>query len=681
MIGPEKEALYKQVSATLLELSKRANAKEVDFDTFLEYSLKCIAGILKSHRVGFWYYEEAEGLLCCAKSIQLNAAVPTAVGTIIRVKEHDNYFQALKTQRVVSIKDAQTDPRTKGFMTVGYLERYNVRATLDTQIYCSNTTLAVLCVEEMGSTRSWHYLEQHFLASVGELLGQAYSLSQGRQLRQQLKASERQYRYLFEHNPSPLVIYDLANLRLLGVNKACTELLDYKQEDLLGSVLSNYMDIADLKAFNEAVENGQMRYSMRTGPWCIIGRGEKRRWVEAHSHKIRFLDRACRVVLLHDITEQEEAKQALRNNLNALENVRRAISNSFLMLMTDVDGRIEEANDAFCQHFSYGLKELYKKKASSLTDREKYTFRFWKEVRTTLERTGFWAGELCLRSNQGEGHWLVVYLNAILNQEGKLENILALMYPIDERKKVEEERDELIDTLIARNQRLRTFTHLTSHHIRSPISRLLGLMDLMDCEGRLSKEEEQVWSYIQQSVRELDTIVSDLNSVLEIQAEEYFGEVDLSELFIASRHLLGKAIEKVKPQIELKLKRPKVVSIPSFIENIFFQLMENAIKFRHPERQLKLCISSFEEDSDRWELYFEDNGMGIDMKRYEGYLFQMYQRFHPWVPGKGLGLFTIKRQMEMLGGRISLTSELNEGTRIQLSFPKEKPYNSFLERS
>lgn len=668
----EKNGFSKKISETLLELSKRVNSKEMQFDCFLQNTLKTVLATLEADRIGFWHYDEAQVTLSCKVSIQANPSLPTALNTELRVDNYPHYFQELNKQRVVSVDDTWSDDCMKDFHTKGYLDEHNVGATLDTQVYFRDKLLAVVCVEEVGRKRNWHHLEQHFLGSVGELVGLAYSLSEAEQLREQLKSSEEQYRYLFEHSPSPLLIYDTTTLRLLEVNRACIEMLGTEREELLGSSLSEHISPTDINAFKDAVERIGKQYKMRTGPWQLLSKKKGVLIVEAHSHAISFLGKSRRAVLLHDITQQETAKQKLRDNINILSNMRRAISNSFLMLMTDTQGCILETNDSFCQYFGYGLKELYGKKAQDLTRLESYPRSFWEKIKTDLERDNFWEGELCFTSNERECLWLVVYLNAILNEQGDLEHILALMYPIDERKKMELERDELIDTLITRNQRLRTFTHLTSHHIRLPISRLLGLVDLMDCEKVFTGEQEQIWTYIQQSVEELDSIVTDLNGVLEVRADENFAEVDLSEMLITTRHLLSTPMRKIKPQIELKLKQLRVVSIPSFIENIFFQLLDNTLKFRHPKRALKLSISSYKEENERWALCFKDNGMGIDMARHEDDLFNMYQRFHPWVPGKGLGLFTIKRQVEMLGGRIQLDSKLNEGTSIYLSFPIEK---------
>jgi len=65
---------------------------------------------------------------------------------------------------------------------------------------------------------------------------------------------------------------------------------------------------------------------------------------------------------------------------------------------------------------------------------------------------------------------------------------------------------------------------------------------------------------------------------------------------------------------------------------------------------------------------FADNGLGIDMERDGGKLFNLYARFHFQVKGKGMGLFLVKTQLEAMGGRIEAESTLGKGTTFNIYF-------------
>jgi sensor histidine kinase regulating citrate/malate metabolism len=65
---------------------------------------------------------------------------------------------------------------------------------------------------------------------------------------------------------------------------------------------------------------------------------------------------------------------------------------------------------------------------------------------------------------------------------------------------------------------------------------------------------------------------------------------------------------------------------------------------------------------------FKDNGMGIDLLKKADEVFGLYKRFHFHVEGKGVGLFMVKTQVETLGGKISVASEINAGTEFTIVF-------------
>ena len=71
---------------------------------------------------------------------------------------------------------------------------------------------------------------------------------------------------------------------------------------------------------------------------------------------------------------------------------------------------------------------------------------------------------------------------------------------------------------------------------------------------------------------------------------------------------------------------------------------------------------------------FEDNGIGINLKRHKDRVFGLYQRFHNHQNSKGLGLYLVKSQLETLGARIEIESRVDEGTKFFIKF-KEKIEN------
>ena len=71
-------------------------------------------------------------------------------------------------------------------------------------------------------------------------------------------------------------------------------------------------------------------------------------------------------------------------------------------------------------------------------------------------------------------------------------------------------------------------------------------------------------------------------------------------------------------------------------------------------------------------LIFEDNGLGIDLKKHSKKLFGIYKTFHVHEDSRGVGLFITKNQVESMGGRIEVQSEVNVGTTFKIFLINEK---------
>ena len=107
-----------------------------------------------------------------------------------------------------------------------------------------------------------------------------------------------------------------------------------------------------------------------------------------------------------------------------------------------------------------------------------------------------------------------------------------------------------------------------------------------------------------------------------------------------------------------------------YLESIFLNLLTNSIKYAHPSRYPIINIKSFLDSEGNTILTFQDNGIGMDLKRVQNKIFGLYQRFHSNPDGKGIGLYLIHSQITALGGSIIVDSAVNEGTTFTITFPQ-----------
>ncbi|WP_339812863.1 ATP-binding protein [uncultured Imperialibacter sp.] len=94
----------------------------------------------------------------------------------------------------------------------------------------------------------------------------------------------------------------------------------------------------------------------------------------------------------------------------------------------------------------------------------------------------------------------------------------------------------------------------------------------------------------------------------------------------------------------------------------------NSIKYRKPNEPAEIQIKS-RLKSNYLSISFKDNGTGIDLYTNGSKVFGLYKRFHLNIEGKGMGLFMVKNQVEALGGKIDLRSEVDKGAEFVLRFP------------
>ncbi len=225
--------------------------------------------------------------------------------------------------------------------------------------------------------------------------------------------------------------------------------------------------------------------------------------------------------------------------------------------------------------------------------------------------------------------------------------------------------------LIKHNGQLEQFGYIASHNLRSPVARIMGLTSLIKMEQSLPKGAEDIINRLYESAHDLDEIISDLNTILEIRkgTELKLEIVDLNRKLEKAKAILSESLKESHGTIETDFAAGKEITGEKvYFESIIYNLLSNAIKYRPEERPLHISIRT-KKLNGHFQIIFSDNGIGIDLDKFSGKLFSLYQRFHTHVEGKGLGLFLTKTQVESMGGTIEIKSEVNVGTTFIISFP------------
>jgi len=243
---------------------------------------------------------------------------------------------------------------------------------------------------------------------------------------------------------------------------------------------------------------------------------------------------------------------------------------------------------------------------------------------------------------------------------------------ITERVRAEAEKEKISRDLLHRNKDLEQFSYMVSHNLRAPVANIIGFSKMLS-ENKYDEENRTVFiEQIKTSAGLLDEAIRDLNKILQVKSELSFTkeEVYFSSLVETIKTSLQNIIEKEKTAIITDFKEAKSITADrAYLYSIFLNLITNSIKYHQPGKPARIEISTHN-GGDNLFIRFKDNGIGINLKKYGKKVFGVYERFHPEIEGKGLGLFMVKTQVQILGGDIHLESEVNKGSQFIIKLKK-----------
>lgn len=236
-----------------------------------------------------------------------------------------------------------------------------------------------------------------------------------------------------------------------------------------------------------------------------------------------------------------------------------------------------------------------------------------------------------------------------------------------QNEKLEEEVRKRTAELILYIRQLEQYSFVTAHNLRAPVARIIGLCQLVKMEKVHGGDTEGIIEKLIVASQELDLVFRELNAILDIRtfSMEIFSPVNLGEEVKNILANLKYEIDQANAIIETDFSQvPVITSIKPYMNSILFNLISNAIKYRHLERRPVIKITS-SKCQGRILITVADNGLGISQD-YLDKIFQLYKRFHFHVEGRGIGLFLVKTQMDSLGGNVDIESEVGRGTVVRL---------------
>ncbi|MEM6840622.1 MAG: sensor histidine kinase [Bacteroidota bacterium] len=221
--------------------------------------------------------------------------------------------------------------------------------------------------------------------------------------------------------------------------------------------------------------------------------------------------------------------------------------------------------------------------------------------------------------------------------------------------------------LVQQNNRLDKFAYIVSHNLRGPIARILGMVTILD-KSNLNAYNLDCFSHLEKTADRIDTVIRDMNEVL-----VYQNNTDYQLVRVLLRETVERVLEKIRNTlVEENVTihnnlgpTTAVLAIESYLENVVEQLLNNAIKYRSEKRPIEIRFNAYLQGN-QFLFSISDNGIGIDLERYQDKIFGLYQQFHLHQEGRGIGLYLAKTQIETMGGQIGVSSTVDEGTTFRI---------------
>ena len=242
------------------------------------------------------------------------------------------------------------------------------------------------------------------------------------------------------------------------------------------------------------------------------------------------------------------------------------------------------------------------------------------------------------------------------------------------------------------NEEIQRFAYIVSHDLRAPLVNVMGYTSELEQAGKLLDREiakaetrrkvepevitavredmPEAIGFIRASTAKMDRLI---NAILKLSRE---GRRALTPEILEMQPMVQAIADSLRHQTEAANAEIIVEALPRLdsdrlsIEQIFGNLLDNAVKYLDPSRPGRIVISTDPAPPGFVGYAVSDNGRGVSERDHER-IFELFRRAGKQDrPGEGLGLAFVRNSVRRLGGSIDLESTLGEGSTFRLKFPK-----------
>lgn len=340
------------------------------------------------------------------------------------------------------------------------------------------------------------------------------------------------------------------------------------------------------------------------------------------------------------------------------------------IVILTLDGNWVKVNDSICELFGYTRNELFNMNIENIIFRDDlgvHEKKYYRLMQGKIHRY-----RVQQRYFHKDGHiiWVLISVSLICNIDGKSNNMIWQFSDITSRKRNQDKLKMMLNVVRKQNDRLSSFANIITHNLRSHSGNLSTLTGFLEDDCSWLNENEN-FDLLKKAVGNLEETVSHLTEIAkmkEVDANEFevlnlydYVEQAIYNITAIAKNTNTTIVNYVDEDLCIK-------AIPAYLDSIILNFLTNAIKYRSDKRLPKIRLTASVLDDGYVIFKVIDNGMGIDMEKFGDKLFHMYKTFHLNEDAIGIGLFMTKNQIESLGGKVEVISEVDVGSEFSIYF-------------
>ncbi len=273
--------------------------------------------------------------------------------------------------------------------------------------------------------------------------------------------------------------------------------------------------------------------------------------------------------------------------------------------------------------------------------------------------------EIKMKTYNGEIFWAKAKGKPLRDKTGEIIGIRGVFRKIEKQKQREEKLEQSLKLIEGHNSRLYDFAHIISHNLRSQVSNLQMCSALMD-RSNLTEDQIELIDNFEKIGKSLDETLQHLNKIVSVHniSNTQLEPVTIKDVYDRVVTGLSQDIRTKKAVMYTDFSEvEEVMYIEAYLESILQNLITNALRYKHPDRDPEIAVFTYEENEKKY-LVVRDNGLGINLEKHGKDLFKLYKTFHGNKDALGLGLFLTRNEVQAMGGDITVESKIGKGSKF-----------------